>query len=56
MVIFVYGSGSGRHSRRNKYVAKALQDAGFGTLLFDLITEEEEKIDEKTPHLRFAIG
>ncbi len=55
-VIFIHGSGSGRHSRRNKYVAKALQDAGFGTLLFDLLTEEEEKIDEQTLHLRFDIG
>ena len=56
MVIFVHGSGSGRHSRRNRYVAKALQDAGFGTLLFDLLTEEEERIDEPTLHLRFDIG
>ena len=56
MVIFVHGSGSGRHSRRNRYVAKVLQDAGFGTLLFDLLTEEEERIDEPTLHLRFDIG
>ncbi len=56
MVIFVHGSGSSRHSRRNKYVANSLQDTGFGTLLFDLLTEQEEKIDEQTLHLRFDIG
>ena len=36
VVLFAHGSGSGRHSRRNRYVAKVLQDAGLGTLLFDL--------------------
>jgi pimeloyl-ACP methyl ester carboxylesterase len=56
IVIFAHGSGSGRHSRRNRYVAKVLQDAGLGTLLFDLLTEEEEVIDERTRHLRFDIG
>jgi putative phosphoribosyl transferase len=56
IVLFAHGSGSGRHSRRNKYVAKSLQDAGIGTLLFDLLTEEEEVIDEQTRHLRFDIG
>jgi len=42
-VIFVHGSGSSRHSPRNKYVAAELNDAGFGTLLFDLLTTEEER-------------
>src|ERR671915_1702576 len=56
IVLFAHGSGSGRHSRRNRYVAKVLQDAGLGTLLFDLLTEEEEVIDERTRHLRFDIG
>lgn len=56
IALFAHGSGSGRHSRRNKYVAKVLQDSGLGTLLFDLLTEEEEVIDERTRHLRFDIG
>ncbi len=56
IVLFAHGSGSGRKSRRNRYVAKVLQDAGLGTLLFDLLTEEEEVIDERTRHLRFDIG
>ncbi len=56
VVLFAHGSGSGRHSKRNRYVAKILQDAGLGTLLFDLLTEDEEVIDEQTRHLRFDIG
>ena len=56
VVLFAHGSGSGRHSKRNRYVAKVLQDAGLGTLLFDLLTEDEEVIDEQTRHLRFDIG
>jgi putative phosphoribosyl transferase len=56
IVLFAHGSGSGRHSRRNRYVAKVLQDAGLGTLLFDLLTGEEELVDEQTRHLRFDIG
>lgn len=56
IVLFAHGSGSGRHSRRNRYVAKVLLDAGLGTLLFDLLTEEEEVVDEQTRHLRFDIG
>lgn len=55
IVLFAHGSGSSRHSRRNRYVAKVLQDAGLDTLLFDLLTEEEEVIDEQTRHLRFDI-
>ena len=47
VVVFAHGSGSSRHSPRNRYVADALQDAGLGTLLFDLLTPEEE-IDRPT--------
>jgi putative phosphoribosyl transferase len=54
IVLFAHGSGSGRHSPRNKYVAEVLQDAGIATLLIDLLTEEEE-IDLQTRHLRFDI-
>jgi putative phosphoribosyl transferase len=56
VVLFAHGSGSGRHSPRNRYVAKVLREAGLGTLLFDLLTEDEEVIDEQTRHLRFDIG
>jgi putative phosphoribosyl transferase len=56
VVLFAHGSGSGRHSPRNRYVAKVLQEANLGTLLFDLLTEDEELIDEQTRHLRFDIG
>jgi putative phosphoribosyl transferase len=56
IVLFAHGSGSGRHSRRNRYVARVLQEAGLGTLLLDLLTEEEERIDDQTRHLRFDIG
>ncbi len=56
IVIFVHGSGSSRHSPRNRYVAKVMQQAGLATLLFDLLTSEEERIDQRTRHLRFDIG
>jgi putative phosphoribosyl transferase len=56
MIVFAHGSGSSRHSPRNRYVAGMLENAGFGTLLFDLLTEDEESIDEQTAHLRFNIG
>src|SRR5215210_1913646 len=56
IVLFAHGSGSSRHSPRNKYVAEVLQDAGIATLLIDLLTEEEEEIDLQTRHLRFDIG
>jgi putative phosphoribosyl transferase len=56
IVLFAHGSGSGRHSKRNRYVAKVLQDSGLSTLLFDLLTEEEEIIDEQSMHLRFDIA
>jgi putative phosphoribosyl transferase len=55
-VIFVHGSGSSRHSPRNRHVAAIIQEAGFGTLLFDLLTEAEEDIDVRTRQLRFDIG
>jgi len=55
IVVFAHGSGSSRHSSRNKYVALELQKEGFGTLLFDLLTAEEERIDMITAHLRFDI-
>ncbi|MEW6604565.1 MAG: dienelactone hydrolase family protein [Thermoproteota archaeon] len=56
MVVFVHGSGSSRRSPRNTYVAGVLQNAGLGTLLFDLLTTDEERVDERTAHLRFDIG
>ena len=56
VILFAHGSGSGRHSPRNKFVAKILQEASLGTLLFDLLTEDEEIVDEQTRHLRFDIG
>lgn len=56
LVLFAHGSGSSRHSPRNQFVAGVLQDAGIGTLLFDLLTKEEEEEDYYTGHLRFDIG
>lgn len=55
VVLFAHGSGSGRHSPRNRSVASALQKAGLGTFLFDLLTEEEEVVDEQTLQYRFDI-
>ena len=55
IVLFAHGSGSSRHSPRNQQVAATLQKAGLGTLLFDLLTRDEERIDEQTAHLRFDI-
>lgn len=55
IVLFAHGSGSSRHSPRNKYVAQVLQQAGVGTLLFDLLTPAEEQIDSRTRELRFNI-
>ena len=54
-VVFAHGSGSSRFSPRNQEVARALQDAGFGTLLFDMLTEEEAVLDEQTREHRFDI-
>src|ERR687885_432837 len=56
VVLFAHGSGSGRYSPRNRYVAKALREAGLATLLIDLLTTEEEEVDLRTRHLRFDIG
>jgi putative phosphoribosyl transferase len=55
LVIFAHGSGSSRFSRRNRAVAKVLEHAGFGTLLLDLLTREEEAEDERTAEHRFNI-
>jgi putative phosphoribosyl transferase len=55
LVLFAHGSGSSRHSPRNQFVARALNDAGLATLLFDLLTQEEETIDTQTRELRFNI-
>jgi putative phosphoribosyl transferase len=55
IVLFAHGSGSGRHSPRNRFVARALQQARLATLLIDLLTREEENIDQHTGHLRFNI-
>jgi pimeloyl-ACP methyl ester carboxylesterase len=54
-VLFAHGSGSSRHSSRNVFVARALQSAAIGTLLFDLLTREEERIDLSTREYRFDI-
>lgn len=56
IVVFAHGSGSGRHSPRNRFVAQVLQDAGLATLLMDLLTVGEEEIDTRTRHLRFDIN
>jgi dienelactone hydrolase len=55
LVVFVHGSGSSRHSPRNRFVAQRLNEEGLGTLLMDLLTEEEELEDEMTLALRFDI-
>jgi len=55
LVVFAHGSGSSRHSPRNKYVAEVLNDGGIATLLIDLLTGDEEIIDRQTMHLRFNI-
>src|SRR6266576_122152 len=56
VVLFAHGSGSSRHSPRNQFVARTIREAGVGTLLFDLLTQEEEAVDLSTRHLRFDIG
>jgi dienelactone hydrolase len=55
VVLFAHGSGSGRRSPRNRFVARGLQRAGLATLLVDLLTEEEARIDDATHHLRFDV-
>src|SRR5688500_6642172 len=56
LVLFAHGSGSSRHSPRNQFVARVLQQSDFGTLLMDLLTEKEEFLDNQTRELRFDIG
>lgn len=56
IVIFAHGSGSSRHSQRNKYVAQVLNNVNIATLLIDLLTPEEEQIDNVTREHRFNIG
>jgi dienelactone hydrolase len=55
IVLFAHGSGSSRHSPRNRYVARVLNEAKLATLLIDLLTLHEEVIDTRTAHLRFDI-
>lgn len=56
IVLFAHGSGSGRMSTRNRFVARELNQKGIATLLFDLLTREEEEVDLQTAHLRFDIS
>ena len=56
LVLFAHGSGSSRHSPRNQFVARTLNQAGLGTFLFDLLTPEEEAIDLHTLEHRFNIS
>jgi putative phosphoribosyl transferase len=55
VVVFAHGSGSSRHSPRNRQVAEGLHNGGFATLLMDLLTADEERVDERTRELRFDI-
>jgi putative phosphoribosyl transferase len=55
VVLFAHGSGSSRFSSRNRYVARVLREAGFATLLLDLLSPNEEEVDEITRHHRFDI-
>ena len=55
VVLFAHGSGSSRFSPRNRYVARIFRNAGLGTLLLDLLSRDEEEVDEVTRHLRFDI-
>lgn len=55
LIVFAHGSGSSRRSGRNRQVAAALEGAGFGTLLFDLLTLREEAVDQHTAEFRFDI-
>src|SRR5213083_2345010 len=56
LVLFAHGSGSSRYSPRNQFVARTLNNAGLATLLFDLLTQQEEAIDMRTREHRFNIG
>ena len=55
VILFAHGSGSSRHSSRNRHVARVLNAAGLATVLIDLLTMDEEEIDLRTAHLRFDI-
>ena len=55
VVLFAHGSGSSRFSSRNRYVAQQLRNGGLATLLIDLLTPQEEAVDNRTAHLRFDI-
>jgi putative phosphoribosyl transferase len=55
LVLFAHGSGSSRHSPRNQFVARTLQHRGLATLLIDLLTPDEDRIDERTTQYRFDI-
>src|SRR5437870_4353154 len=55
IVIFAHGSGSSRFSPRNQFIARILQEARMATLLFDLLTLEEDEIDAKTMEYRFDV-
>ncbi|WP_050777989.1 dienelactone hydrolase family protein [Micromonospora sp. ATCC 39149] len=56
VVLFAHGSGSSRHSPRNVAVAKVLHERALGTVLVDLLTQEEDRVDARTAELRFDIG
>lgn len=56
LVLFAHGSGSGRRSPRNRFVAEALRARGLGALLLDLLTPDEERMDASTGHLRFDVS
>lgn len=56
LIVFAHGSGSSRHSRRNRLVATSLHAVGFGTLLLDLLTPDEEEVDVRTGRLRFDVA
>src|SRR5438105_2396450 len=55
LVVFAHGSGSSRHSPRNRAVARRLHGAGFGTLLLDLLTEDEDELERRGGRLRFDV-
>jgi pimeloyl-ACP methyl ester carboxylesterase len=56
IVLFAHGSGSSRHSHRNQFVARILQDSAFATVMMDLLTTEEGHVDNQTREFRFDIG
>src|ERR687898_2173322 len=55
IVLFAHGSGSSRYSSRNQFVANVLNNNGIATLLVDLLSQDEKRIDEETKHLRYNI-